>query len=272
MKPTTALQTLVVTACYLTALTSGMANQSTEPTKPSPIGDSTHSYTGRNLVVQPYFKTSPQTSSATRQPTHGHNPGVSDPSAFPPPPQLPRQFHPEHRLRRPAFTKQLRPPFHVYSADTGGLVPRRQDTPSAPDQERSQGTDRGKTGIDASGSAVHSRQKTLPLQPTGAEPNSNRTLATNGTATGNEETSPAATGLSASTIWTLVMCAAMIIAAVAFFAVVLAVCRCRQRRERRKKYLTTHKDIRVMKNIVKMAARREKETVRQGPFGRSSIA
>ncbi|KAK8756730.1 hypothetical protein V5799_000567 [Amblyomma americanum] len=194
----------------------------------------------------------------------GHDSGASEPRPFPPP--LPRRFRPGPRLRRPSLVKALLPPLHIHASNDGGPVSRHQDAPSAPDPKTSQDTEQGRTGIDASGS--DRRQNASTLLP--AVANANRTLATNGT--GDQESSPAATVLSASTIWTLALCAAMIVAAVAFFAVVLAVCRCRQRRERRKKYLTTQKNIRVMQNVVKMAARKKKETLRQGPFGRSSIA
>lgn len=75
--------------------------------------------------------------------------------------------------------------------------------------------------------------------------------------------------LSESTIWTLALCGVMIVAAVAFFAVVLAVCRCRQRRERHKRCLTTQTNIRVMQDMVKMAARKKQPApLGQGPFAR----
>lgn len=90
-----------------------------------------------------------------------------------------------------------------------------------------------------------------------------------GNTTASDPMDAAPVVLSESTIWTLVLCGVMIAAAVAFFAVVLAVCRCRQRRERHKRCLTAQTNIRVMQDMVKMAARK-KQTVPlgQGPFAR----
>ncbi|XP_049511586.1 uncharacterized protein LOC125939995 [Dermacentor silvarum] len=272
----TLLWSLVVSACCLAASAGppGVTTTDSSLLPSSMVADSTLTREERgNVFVHPYYRTSPEPNSTDEQQTsHGAGSGVADPRPLPPRSPPPRRHRTRFGLRRPSLAKGLYPPFQVYSVNAGHSAPQEEPSgldPKTANQDKDQYS-KSEKGIHGS-RIPESKDIVSPPQP---EPRVNGTLveAANGTAA--EDTSGVTTMvLSETTIWTLALCATMIIAAVAFFAVVLAVCRCRQQRERRKRYLNTHKNIRVMQNMVKIAKRREKQaTVNQGPFSRISIS
>ncbi|XP_037524412.1 uncharacterized protein LOC119401577 [Rhipicephalus sanguineus] len=266
---------LVISACSLAALASPRGVTTT--TDPSPQSstksDSTVPHTElSSLFVHPFYKTSPKPSRTDGQPSNGEGPGSSNPRPLPPRSPLPRRYRPRFGLGRPALSKGLYPSFQVYSANEGrgahqGEASGLDSKTASLDKDQY-----SKSSKDIHNSGTRDSKDPSPVPPVSPEPRVNGTLAATTNGTADEDASGVtAMVLSESTIWTLALCATMIVAAVAFFAVVLAVCRCRQQRERRKRFMKTHKNIRVMQNMVKIAKRRQREAmIGQGPFARTS--
>lgn len=274
MASRTLLWTLVVSACFLTASASarGITTTTTDPSLPSSTKSvSTVSRTElTSIFVHPFYKSSPTPSGTDGQPPNGEGSSSSNTRPLPARSPLPRRYRPRFGLGRPALAKGLYPSFQVYSANVGPGG--HQGEPSGLDSKMAS---QDKDQFNKPHNPAVRESKDLPqVLPASPEPRINGTLAatTNGTAD-EDGSGVTAMVLSESTIWTLALCATMIVAAVAFFAVVLAVCRCRQQRERRKRFMNTHKNIRVMQNMVKIAKRRQKEaTMGQGPFARASVS
>nr|XP_037272150.1 uncharacterized protein LOC119164143 [Rhipicephalus microplus] len=270
----TLLCTLVISACSLAALASphGVAMTTTElPLPPSTKSVPTVRPTElSSLSVREFYNTSPKPSRTDEPPSNGAGPGSSNLRPLPLRPPLPRRYRPRFGLGRPTLSKGLYPSFQVYSANDGRGA--HQGDTSGPDSKM---PSQHKDHYSKSSKVTHNPETreskgASPVRSASPEPRLNATLeATTNSTVDEDATGVTAMVLSESTIWTLALCATMIVAAVAFFAVVLAVCRCRQQRERRKRFMKTHKNIRVMQNMVKVAKRRQKEAMMgQGPFAR----